>query len=85
MLAGALIPFALLAGYEVWAMVRDQSSEEYVVFSQRTIVEASEEEHQASGQQNSFGLKVLAISLGVVGLMILILGLMSPKPKYWFP
>lgn len=74
MLAGALVPFALLAGYELWARVKDQVSEEYRIFAAREIKVTTEEEHQSSGRQNTYGLKVLALMLGLVGLLIIALG-----------
>jgi SSS family transporter len=74
MLAGALVPFALLAGYELWARVKNQVSEEYRIFAAREIKVMTEEEHTASGRQNTYGLKVLALMLGLVGLLIIGLG-----------
>ena len=81
MLAGALIPFTLLAGYEIWAIVKDQISQEYLDFSRRSITAATAEEGQASGMQNVFGLKVLANTLGLVGIMIIALGLLAEEAK----
>ena len=71
MLAGALVPFVLLAGYELWARVKDQVSEEYRIFAAREIKVMTEEEHTASGRQNTYGLKVLALMLGLVGVLII--------------
>lgn len=74
MLGGALIPLGLLAVYELWAWLRDHVSEEYRAFSLREIREATEAETEASGKQNLYGLTVLAVALGIVGLMIVALG-----------
>lgn len=79
MLAGALIPFALLAAYEVWAIGKGQISQEYITFSNRKTVEATAAEDQAAGQQNSFGIKVLSITLALVGLLIVVLGLLAEE------
>ncbi len=79
MLAGALIPFALLAAYEVWAIWKDQISQEYITFSNREIVQATVAEDEAAGQQNSFGMKVLSITLALVGLLIVVLGLLAEE------
>ncbi len=79
MLAGALIPFALLAAYEVWAIWKDQISQEYITFSNRKIVKATVAEDEAAGQQNSFGMKVLSITLALVGLLIVVLGLLAEE------
>lgn len=79
MLAGALIPFALLATYEVWAIWKNQISQEYITFSNREIVKATVAEDEAAGQQNSFGMKVLSITLALVGLLIVVLGLLAEE------
>ncbi len=79
MLAGALIPFALLAAYEGWASWKGQISSEYITFSNREIVQATAAEDQAAGQQNSFGMKVLSITLALVGLLIVVLGLLAEE------
>lgn len=79
MLAGALIPFALLAAYEVWAIWKDQISQEYITFSNREIVKATVAEDEAAGQQNNFGMKVLSITLALVGLLIVVLGLLAEE------
>lgn len=79
MLAGALIPFALLAAYEVWAIWKDQISQEYIIFSNREIVQTTVAEDQAAGQQNTFGMKVLSITLTLVGLLIVVLGLLAEE------
>lgn len=79
MLAGALIPFALLAAYEVWAIWKDQISQEYITFSNREIVQTTVAEDQAAGQQNTFGMKVLSITLALVGLLIVVLGLLAEE------
>ncbi len=79
MLAGALIPFALLAAYEVWAIWKNQISQEYITFSNREIVKATVAEDEAAGQQNSFGMKVLSITLALVGLLIVVLGLLAEE------
>lgn len=81
MLAGALIPFALLAGYELWAMWKDKISEEHLAFSNRTPTEVSQEEEVSSDKQNLFGMKVLALALGAVGILMLALGIFAPNAK----
>ena len=81
MLAGAVIPFVLLAGYEIWAISRDKISQEYLDFSRRKMVPVSAEEMLTSGSQNLFGLKVLANTLGVVGVLIVVLGVAAQEAK----
>lgn len=81
MLAGALIPFALLGGYELWAYSRGQTSKEYLAFANRKIKVTTAAEEEASGQQNQYGLKVLAIMLGLIGLLIVGLGLIAEEAR----
>ena len=83
MLAGALIPFALLLGYEIWAWWRDKQSEEYLLFARKETIKLTTEEDLASGQQNTFGLKVLSITLGLVGLMMIGLGIYARDARGW--
>ncbi len=81
MLAGALIPFALLAGYELWAASKNRVSEEFLRFNAITTAGATIAEMNASSTQNIFGMKVLATTLFFVGLLILGIGLTSGEAK----
>lgn len=81
MLAGALIPFVLLAGYELWAYTRGKVSRQYLAFAAREITEASKPEIESSGQQNRYGLKVLALMLGIIGLLIMVLGVIAAEAR----
>ncbi len=62
MLAGALILFAMLAGYEWYARYKDQLRADYLAFVSRPRMASIEGDH-SSGVQNIFGLKVLATTL----------------------
>lgn len=79
MLAGALIPLLLLTGYELWASISDEVSEEYRAFAGRVIIKTTEEENLASERQNRYGLSVLASTLGIVGSLIIALGIIAAK------
>ena len=71
----------MLAGYELWAWWKDKISQEYLNFSARQLVPESTEQEQVSGRQNIFGLTVLAITLGLVGLLIIGLGIVAQEAK----
>src|SRR5690606_3096916 len=63
MLAGAIIPFVLLAGYEIWARSRGEVAADYIRYKegpQRIANQPEEEdaEEQSSEEQNRYGLKV---------------------------
>jgi len=79
MLAGALIPFALLAGYELWAKAKDQVSEDYRNYA-ASLVEVQPDLENVGGQ-NIFGLKVLATTLAAVGLLVLILAMINSEAR----
>ncbi|MCB0634411.1 MAG: sodium:solute symporter family protein [Saprospiraceae bacterium] len=81
MLAGAIIPFALLAAYELWARMQGKTSPEAERFAARIPDEATAGETEASGRQNTYGLKVLAIMLGLVGLLIISLGAIASEER----
>lgn len=81
MLAGALIPLALLAGYECWAWLKSRVSAEYLQYATRPAVAESEAENTASNIQNTYGLQVLALMLGLVGLLIMALGFVENEAR----
>lgn len=82
MLAGAIIPFVLLAAYELWAYLKGKTSREALQFAERPIVATTESELAASGQQNTYGLKVLATMLALVGLLIICLGAIAADARF---
>jgi SSS family transporter len=81
MLAGAIIPFALLVAYELWALMRGMTSREAEQFAERKMIESTEVEKESSGRQNTYGLKVLAIMLGLIGLLIISLGMIASDAR----
>ncbi|BDD10120.1 hypothetical protein FUAX_25520 [Fulvitalea axinellae] len=72
MLLGALLPLGMLAAYELFAKAKGSVSREYEEY--KTGEKAQEAEMVSDKGQNEFGLKVLAVTLAVVGLMIVALG-----------
>ena len=76
MLLGALLPFTLLGLYEVYARKTKGTRQQY--FQYQTIQEDKpKHEETESGEQNRYGIKVMAITLLIIGALIVILGLMS--------
>lgn len=76
MLLGALLPFALLAVYEVYARQSSAINPQYqnYLFIQK---EKQVQHETESTAQNSYGIKVLAITLASIGLLVIALGLLS--------
>ena len=83
MLLGAITPFALLATYELWAIYNQRISHQFLAYTEHrsgyTTAPLSEDD---SSQQNTYGLSVLAITLGVVGLLIIGLSAAAQKAAW---
>lgn len=80
MLLGAVLPFLLLGIYELWAIQKDYISADYQNYlKQKTLqAELSSSSENQDVNQNSHGAKVLTLALIVVGLIIMVLGYVSP-------
>ncbi len=82
MLLGPVTPFFLLGVSELWFWNRDQISSRYKAYKQSSQngpeLDTSPKEDDS---QNIFGLKVLSNTLGVVGLLIGVLGLMAENGR----
>ncbi|MEM9886600.1 MAG: sodium:solute symporter family protein [Bacteroidota bacterium] len=80
MLLGAITPFVLLGAYELWAIATKKVSQQYVIYTYQrsTYSDMGALENDAS-TQNQYGLKVLAYTLGVVGIVVLVLGFIAQK------
>lgn len=78
MLAGALIPFALLATYEIWARLQHKISLDYLNYKKiRLIIEREEEDQETSKEQNIHGLKVLSATMGAISVILVILAIIA--------
>lgn len=76
MLLGSLLPFALLGAYEVYARVTGQSNHEYQRYK-KTQLEKPIDEEIGSAEQNTYGIKVMGVTLILIGIMIAVLPLFS--------
>ena len=79
MLLGALLPLSLLLGYELYAKLQNIISEDYIKYSK--LSRENEVLETSGAEQNTFGFKVLAITLAVVALLVMVLGLISEDSK----
>lgn len=82
MLSGALFPLILLVSYELWAKYKGQVSADYLNYKRRPkeaegLLEKEEDGEETSGLQNSFGLKVLSRTMGVISLIFVVLAVVS--------
>lgn len=85
MLLGSLLPFGLLAAYELYAWLSQQVSDEYLAYTQhhqRQEAHRLMEDQDQSEQENKFGLKVLSYTLSAIGLLIGVLGIIA-KSNEW--
>ncbi|WP_461533644.1 sodium:solute symporter family protein [Sinomicrobium sp.] len=89
MLAGALIPFALLGIYEVQARRGKRMPGDYLHYQSvhRSAVDVDQadtsEGEESSETQNNFGLLVLARTMAVTAFIFIILALMADRKALW--
>ncbi|MCK0158297.1 Na+:solute symporter [Cellulophaga sp. F20128] len=78
MLLGAILPLTLLFLYEFYIRFKGvNESDDYKIYQGKiSVMEIVEED---ATEQNTFGLKVLALTLMAVGLLILILGFFAEE------
>ncbi|RZK40961.1 MAG: sodium transporter [Pedobacter sp.] len=85
MLLGVLLPVTLLTAFELFQMVRKQTSDEYLQLQdirkarKEEAVKINDEDLNASKNQNAFGLKVICFSLLFIAALLLILSLFTTK------
>lgn len=77
MLLGALLPFTLLGLYEVYARQTSRSKEQYFQYQLVQEEKPRQEEETESREQNKYGIRVMAITLSIIGVLIMALGLIS--------
>lgn len=88
MLAGAVIPFALLAGYEIWARRQQKEARDYIRYKelqQRNENESKDKqtEEQSSEEQNRYGLRVLAKTIAITSFIFIALALIADHKALW--
>ena len=79
MILGTGLPFALLLIYEIVASFRNTTSQDYLNYVKLMVTDDIAEENSTS--QNTFGFKVLATTLFVVGVLILVLSLLADESR----
>lgn len=85
MLLGVVLPFIMLALYEVYAYYKGLTSNEYIQLKtlkaqrRETVREKDEKEELEIRKQNRFGLKVIAFSLSFIALLLFGLCFFSGK------
>lgn len=78
MLLGALLPFLLLGLYEGWARNRRSISDEFIRYRQYEKIQSAQAENEPEGAaQNTYGIKVMGISIITISLLIIVLGFLS--------
>ena len=80
MLWGAITPFILLGLYELWAISQGKISTQFNTYGKsHTYIPTQENLSVGQEDQNTFGMNVLANTLGVVGLLIIGLGFLAQR------
>ncbi len=77
MLLGSVLPLFLLGTYEFYASFRNWHSIDYQKYCELKAKDFTQE--AVSEEQNSFGFKVLAVTLFIVGILIVILGFIAEE------
>lgn len=84
MLAGAITPFVLLGGYEIWAKSKKEVSPSYLDYKMKqkeqigSISDESEDEEDTEAQ-NQYGLKVLSKTMALTAGIFVVLALVADK------
>ena len=79
MLLGCILPFAFLGTYELYAKFKNIISEDYTNYTK--LVRVDEAIETSGSDQNVFGMKVLAVTLMVVGFLVLVLGFLTEEAR----
>ncbi|HEU5146088.1 MAG TPA: sodium:solute symporter family protein [Chryseosolibacter sp.] len=77
MLLGALLPFTLLGVYELYARQTSRSKEQYFAYQATQQQKTEDDEVGESAEQNRYGIRVMAITLSIIGVLIIGLGIIS--------
>ncbi|PUV26296.1 sodium transporter [Sphingobacterium athyrii] len=84
MLAGAITPFVLLGGYEIWAKSKKEVSPSYLDYKMKqkeqigSLSDESEDEEDTEAQ-NQYGLKVLSKTMALTAGIFVVLALVADK------
>lgn len=80
MLAGAIIPLALLLAYEIWAKVTSPETK-VMGYSSPEVKTDDQADDDGTAEQNSYGMKVLSITMVIIGLLVLSISIFSPSER----
>src|SRR5699024_1925642 len=87
MLAGAIIPMVLLGAYEILVASRSKISTDYLRYkrshAERLAKNINLEDTEDSQEQNNFGLRVLARTMGVTAFIFIILAILASDKALW--
>jgi SSS family solute:Na+ symporter len=78
-IVGVGLPVLLLIAFELYYQLNSIQGPDYMVAAPETPNTQTLAEHTASQQQNVFGVKVIAISMAVIGVGIIALGVLAPS------
>jgi SSS family solute:Na+ symporter len=76
-IVGVGLPVLLLLAFELYYKINRMQGPDYMVAAAEVTNTQTIAEHAASQQQNVFGVKVIAISMAVIGLGIITLGVLA--------
>ena len=79
MFIGSTLPLGLLAVYEIVAKLRNSQSKDYTNYCLLKPQDTFEDDMEI--EQNTFGFKVLSVTLFIVGILILILAFLTKESR----
>ena len=76
-IVGVGLPVLLLLAFELYCKLNNKQGPDYMKAAAEIISTQTIAEHAASQQQNVFGIKVISISMAVIGIGIITLGVLA--------
>ena len=78
-IVGVGLPILLLVLFELYYKLSLKQGPDYMVAAPEVLGQENMAEHASSQQQNAFGIKVIAISMAVIGTGIITLGILATQ------
>ncbi|TDQ07150.1 sodium:solute symporter family protein [Pedobacter metabolipauper] len=78
-IVGVGLPVLLLLAFELYSKLNDKLGPDYMKAPVETTGTQTIAEHAASQRQNVFGVRVISISMAVIGIGVIVLGILAPR------
>ena len=84
MMVGVMVPIVLLAAYDIWAVLSNRESRDYMRYTALKKDAAINPEHQDDEEEsvdNTHGVRVITVGVMITGLLITTIGFIAPFAK----